>query len=109
MARPKSQEDIELARIKADLERARAICNTIVWCFSIVGGVISIGIIAWATVQITDKPAWLEFGLAILGAGSPPSVVAWRLYVRLKRLTANVEQLEVSSSSPQSTGKETTG
>jgi hypothetical protein len=102
MARLKSQEDVDLAKIKADLERARLISNTVVWCFSIFWGVVSIGIIAWATVQITDKPAWLELGLAILGAGSTPSVIAWRLYVRLKRLTASIERDEGTTSSIRS-------
>ena len=48
--------------------------------------VVLVGIFAWALVRITDKNPWVQIALAILGVGtcSTPSVVAWRLYIRLK-------------------------
>ena len=88
MAKEKTAVDVELARIKADLERSRLICSTISYCVAFASAVACIGIIAWAAVQITDKPAWLEIALAIVGLGGAPSLLTWRLYVRLKHRTS---------------------
>jgi hypothetical protein len=81
---PKTEEDIKLAQIKADLEKAKYICITIATCVLGILGTICISMIVWAIVQITDKPAWLEFALAILGSLGAPSLVSWRLWLRLK-------------------------
>jgi hypothetical protein len=85
MARLKTQEDVALARIKADVERSRLKSQTIIWCFVIIAFVACVAIIAWAAVRITDKPAWLVFGLALLGAGGTPMYYAWRLQIRFNR------------------------
>ena len=85
MSRPKTQEDVELARNKATLEKARLTCDTIVSCLAIFAVVGCVGIVAWAMVTITDKPAWLEVALAILGLGGGPSLLAWRMYIRLHK------------------------
>ncbi len=69
MARPKTQEDVEVARINASLEKSALICQTIVNCLAILAFVGCFGILAWTVVTITDKPAWLEVALAILGLG----------------------------------------
>ncbi len=86
MARTKTtSEDVELEKVKAGLEKARLICNTILYCVLALAGTGCVWIIARAAVEITDKPAWLVFALAILGAGGAPSYIAWRLRARLKQ------------------------
>lgn len=91
MARLKTEIDVKLARIAADRERAQLKSRTIVWCYLISAGVACVGIIAWAAVRITDKPDWLVLALAMIGVGGTPSLVAWRLHWRLKRLDASIK------------------
>ena len=93
MARPKTREDVELAGIKADLERARIKSRTILGGLAISASVLCVWIVARAAVQITDKPAWLVFALALLGSGGPPSIVVWRLYLRVNRLSEEIRTL----------------
>ena len=45
MARPKTREDVELAKIKADSERERLRSRTIISCFAILAFVACRGII----------------------------------------------------------------
>ena len=47
-------------------------------------GTISVGIIAWAAVRITDKPPWLVFALSIVAVLTPPSLLIRSLWIRLK-------------------------
>ena len=92
MAKAKlTPEDVEMERIKASSRKSEKICDTIFWCFLIVGVTVCVGLIAWAAVQIFDKPAWLTVVLAIVGFGSPSLFVAWRVTVRLRNQVA--EQL----------------
>jgi hypothetical protein len=48
-------------------------------------GTVSLAIIAWAAVRMTDKPPWLVFALAILAAVGGPSIVMIRAERRLRR------------------------
>ena len=91
MAKEKTQIDVELARIKADVDRTKARCETVSWGIVCLAVVIAIGIIAWAAVRMTDKPPWLTLILAFLGSAGAPSLVAWRLWVRVARFSAKVE------------------
>jgi len=103
MAPPKTQEDVELARIKADLElekarigdpdeRARLYCR--VATIFLVGSFLTVGFLGacWATVQISSKPAWLELSLAAISAVQ--SLVIWQLWARLRLRVARDEAVE---------------
>jgi hypothetical protein len=70
-----TEEDVEIERIKASLERWRLVCITIQRCFLMAMVSVWVGLIAWATVQLA-KPTWVVVLLAILGASGPPSLVA---------------------------------
>jgi hypothetical protein len=85
MAKEKTQTDVELARIKAELERSKLICGVIRWGLTGFFATLMLSIVAWATVRMTDKPAWLTFALALLAAAGGPSIVAWRLAIRIAR------------------------
>src|SRR5438309_7473162 len=85
MARAKpTSEEVEIERIHAKLRTAEKICDTIFWCVVTVSATVCVGLIAWAVVRITEKPSWVTIILAILGLGTPPSVLAWRISLRLK-------------------------
>src|SRR3954453_19186041 len=102
MARPKTTtEDVELARVNASVRKVELVCNTAWWCGLFLAVTFWIGIIAWAAVRITDKPAWLTFFLALLGLSSPPSLVAWVVVVRLRR---KVGSDEVAGGPPRELG-----
>lgn len=91
MAKEKTPADVELARIKANLERAKEVWRTVRWIASLTAATVMVGIIANAAVQMTDRPAWLTFALALIGVGGGPSLIAWRLWVRVSRSRASAE------------------
>lgn len=89
MARSKpTLEEVELAKIRASARKTDKICETIFRCAMLAAATGCLAIIASAAVRITDRPAWVTVFLAILGLGSPPSIVAWRVIVRLKKKVA---------------------
>ena len=88
MAKEKTQADVDLERIKAELERSRIICGTVRWGLGWGFATVMVGIVAWAVVRMTDKPAWLSFALAVVGAAGGPSLVVWRLAVVVARRSA---------------------
>jgi hypothetical protein len=92
MAKDKTEIDVELTRIKAerDLARDQLRHHTIRWGMGF--ATVSLGIIVWAIVRVTDRPAWLTFALALLTAATPPATVAWRLAVRLRRLKTRLRE-----------------
>ena len=112
MVQPKTPEDVELARIKANLdlekakvdlekakvgnpdERARLYCQVV--HILLFGVFISFCFYnaCWALVQIVSKPPWVEIIVAAIGALGPLSFFTWRLVVRLRR---KVEKTEVEA------------
>jgi hypothetical protein len=86
MARPKS-DAVEIEKLRVGLEKLKILEREKTWRLGILSffGTIAIGIIAWSTVRMTDKPSWLVFALAILAALGGPSVVMFRAEARLKR------------------------
>jgi len=89
MAKAKlTPEDVEMERVRASTRRSEKICDTIFWCFLIVGVTVCVGLIAWAAVRISDKPAWLTVVLALVGFCSPSLLVAWGVAVRLRKQVA---------------------
>lgn len=107
--RKPTPEDVEIARFYANLERARLICVTIQRCFLMAMMVACVGIISWAAVQISAKPPWVVIVLAVLSAVTPPSLVAWRLFTRLKRQVSMDEGVAERLVSDVAEGEETTG
>jgi hypothetical protein len=116
MAQPKTKEDVELAKIKADVElekarielekarignpdeRARLYCR--VATILLVGSFITLCIlgVCWATVQIVSKPAWLELSLTAVSAVQ--SLIIWWLWARLRLQVAQVEAVENRPTEP---------
>ena len=110
MAREKTQSDVDIARIKADLELAKekiradveqtkirwgGIRAIAVWlCLTVM-----LGIVAWAAIRVFDKPAWLTLALALIGGNASQAAVIWRLQLRIKRMIMH----EQASPGPQST------
>ena len=89
MARVKpTPEDVEIEKARLAAETAAKICDTVFRCVLTAAATVCVGIIAWAAVRITDRPAWVTVVLAVIGLGTPPSVVAWRVIVRLKKQVA---------------------
>ena len=77
--RPKNQFDVEMARVEETGWTIRFV--TACAC-----GTISLGAIAWAAVQIADRPAWLTLGLASLSLLAPPATWGIIHYRRVHRL-----------------------
>ena len=103
MAKEKTQADVELARIKADLEKAKLVSQeglertrirwgVVRWISALFFLTIMVGIIAWAVVRMADRPSWLTLVLAGIGLLSGSSMVAIRLaiVVRTKSLAITV-------------------
>jgi hypothetical protein len=65
-SKPVISERVEILRIQESQKTRRYLILT-------VGFIVSLGIIAWAAVQIAEKPPWLIFALAILAALAGPS------------------------------------
>ena len=91
MVKEKSAADVEIERIRAGLKKTQVICDLVRWisgcfCFTIV-----VGIIAWAMVRMTDKPSWLVFALALIAAIAPPTYIAWKISVSVRRKSEDIE------------------
>lgn len=103
MAKEKTQADVELARIKADLERSRLICGTLKFGLSLLFGTILAGIICWTIVRITDKPAWLTVVLSVLGLLGGTSTVMWRMSISLRRKAEAIDTGEIEAAPADAT------
>lgn len=89
MAKSKpTPEEVDIERIKSNFKRTEKICSTVLWCFVSLCVTVIVGIIAWATVRITEKPAWVTIILAILSVSVPSVVVTWRTITHVRRLVA---------------------
>lgn len=86
MARTKS-DAVEIERLRVGLEKHKILEREKTWRLGILSffGTIAVGIIAWSTVRMTDRPSWLVFALAVLTALGGPSIVMYRAEARLKR------------------------
>ncbi len=106
MARPKSREDVELARIDAETERARIafdrlrlICHSVIYCFLITAGVATISILSWTFIKVTDRPPWLQALLAVIPL-VPLSWITWSQRRDLDRYRRQVAWLKARAERP---------
>jgi uncharacterized membrane protein len=81
--RPTNKFDVAETRILECFRTIRLVAG-------FVCGTASIGIIAWAAVKISDKPAWLTFALAVLTALSGPTIY---LVVNHHKISRTIDQL----------------
>ena len=103
MARPRSSDDIERARIRLEstrdrlsFETTKLYCRTGISIISILAGVTIVAIIAWAFVKVTDKPPWLQAVLSILPS-APLSWIIWSQNKELKRFRTHEAWLRAHS------------
>jgi hypothetical protein len=87
MARPRAGDAVAIERRRLALEKVRIVEREKTRRLAIAGfyGTVAPGIGAWAAVRMTDKPPWLAFALAILGAVGAPGLLILRVERRLGR------------------------
>ncbi len=86
-------EEVKLEKLRVDLEKFRALEAHKTTRYLGLGllATISLGIVAWAMVRVTDKPAWLEVVLAMIALLSGPTFLLIRTRRRLKRTLIEVD------------------
>ncbi len=89
MARPNpnDSEEVKIEKLRLDLEKYRIQEAHKTWRYLGLGflATVAIGIIAWAMVRMTDRPAWLELGLAVLSLLGGQTILLVQSHRRLGR------------------------
>jgi hypothetical protein len=88
MAKAKTEQDVQLAKINASVVKTRVIAQAISRCFYVACGTGFAIAALYFAAQVLNKPAWLELALAVIGAAGPLSFVVYRMRLRIVKLTA---------------------